>query len=180
MTACCIPPETINLGAWMTRRGRFLSEKTTLYNFGADVCHMNLAAFVKKTCRVVVPCNDIYHLCPDLTFILDVSPSNSSASIALSLSAQTGRAPPASHGNGCPYWEPLQNARSIKCVEDYQEFGFPSLISGTPPCIQHGVNCKMYFFIFNRSSDVTIFDPCFLSFYTSSFTVLRVTRRSTD
>ena len=132
----------------MTRRGRFLSEKTTLYNFGADVCHTNLAAFVKKTCRVVVPCNDIYHLCPDLTFILDVSPSNSSASIALSLSAQTGRAPPASHGNGCPYWEPLQNARSIKCVEDYQEFGFPSLISGTPPCIQHGVNCKMYFFHF--------------------------------
>ena len=81
-------------------------------------------------------------------FIIDVCPSNSSASIALIGSAQTGRAPPASHGNGCPYWEPLHNAHYIKCVEDYQEFGSPSLISGIPPCTQHGVICKMYFFIF--------------------------------
>ncbi len=38
-------------------------EKTTLYNFGADVCHTNLAAFVKYTSRVVVPCYDTYSLC---------------------------------------------------------------------------------------------------------------------
>ena len=94
-------PRKPNLDAWMTRRGKnFQRGNYTIQLWGRRLSQTNLAEFVKYISRVAVPCKAFNY----------ASPSNSSESTALSCFAQTGRPPPASHGNGCPYWEPLHNA----------------------------------------------------------------------